>query len=542
MSLSPKNVVFLLLIICGISLGFKLYYLDFSILPPEDTYGYVLRGFSIANGDFSEHERKTLGWSIFLAPFLMLNNPETFQDSLNLAKIVSTSISIITTLPMYLLARRFFDSKYSLVAASLFAFEPHISYNAVSGLSEPLYILLFVVSFYLILSKNHASHLLSFVIAGLIWWVRWPGVIIFVILTAVLFLNNDRNVKLLPRFVVCVVIFTIVVSPMLFHRYEQFGDPLSFTLGNNLFSGDYAQLLAANTIDDKISFTQYIEKNGVTEFVYKFLIIGTVNVLDQLLRISFPYLIILLPFGILFSLRALDQNPKFIRANWILILLIVATNVISFAVIPERRFLLHLLPFLVIFSVISVERLIKYGLSTFSFSDNQKNVSLLIIMGIVVILSGLHGLRYELPDETVEHEKIEYAKFLVSNIDGNIVDAGDTLQALKFVQFQEQPELFKNYQTSKEDQLAKNISLHEINLYATSLSDFVSVGKQYDLKYISINDDSVRTIWYPYLDKINDDHPFLVKVFDSQEHGYERFFVKLYKIDNEKFEEIMLKD
>ena len=58
---SKKKILSILLIIGLISLGLKLYTTDFSMPPPEDTYGYVLRGFSHINGDFSEPERKTLG-------------------------------------------------------------------------------------------------------------------------------------------------------------------------------------------------------------------------------------------------------------------------------------------------------------------------------------------------------------------------------------------------------------------------------------------------------------------------------------------------
>ena len=41
-----------------ISLGFKLQTVDFTVLPVEDTYGYVLRGMAHNNGDFTEHPKK----------------------------------------------------------------------------------------------------------------------------------------------------------------------------------------------------------------------------------------------------------------------------------------------------------------------------------------------------------------------------------------------------------------------------------------------------------------------------------------------------
>ena len=48
--------------------------------------------------------------------------------------------------------------------------------------------------------------------------------------------------------------------------------------------------------------------------------------------------------------------------------------IITFSVIPERRFLYYLLPFLIIFATIPIQRLIEYGLSTFSFTTKAKTL------------------------------------------------------------------------------------------------------------------------------------------------------------------------
>ena len=144
--ISTKNIVFLLIIIGIISLGLKLYTIDFSVYPVEDTYGYVLRAIAHNNGDFSEHPRKTLGWSIAISPFYNFYNSDIFLDYVNIVRALSIGISLFTIYPMYLLARKFFDQKYSLCAVSFLAFEPHLNHNSGQGLSEPLYILLFIFS------------------------------------------------------------------------------------------------------------------------------------------------------------------------------------------------------------------------------------------------------------------------------------------------------------------------------------------------------------------------------------------------------------
>ena len=158
---SKKKIFSYLIIISLISFGLKLYTADFSSLPSEDTFGYVVRSISDNNGDFTEPPRKTLGWSLTISPFLRSINSENFLDYLNIARGLSLSISVISIVPLYLLARRFFDEKYSLVAAFLFAIEPHLNYNAGGGYSEPLFILIMILTSYFILKKDTKSMYVS---------------------------------------------------------------------------------------------------------------------------------------------------------------------------------------------------------------------------------------------------------------------------------------------------------------------------------------------------------------------------------------------
>ena len=181
---------------------------------------------------------------------------------------------------------------------------------------------------------------------------------------------------------------------------------------------------------------------------------GISNISNGLASISYPYLFILLPFGILFSLRAFDQNKDYIRANWIFILTILATLLIPFSMITDQRFLFVLLPFLIIFAVLPIQRLIEYGFSTFSFSKKQKTISLLIILSLVVILStlftvGVGKYGYSLIDSEKENEKIEYAKFLVNNLDGRMLDGGYVTEYVKTIKYTETAELFENYKSPR---------------------------------------------------------------------------------------------
>ena len=97
MIISAGLILLLPAYLIEMSLGFKLYLIDFDSPPiTEDTYGYVLRAFSIQNDDLSEHPRKTLGWSILLSPFISGHESNDFLSYLNTARYLSIGISLIT--------------------------------------------------------------------------------------------------------------------------------------------------------------------------------------------------------------------------------------------------------------------------------------------------------------------------------------------------------------------------------------------------------------------------------------------------------------
>ena len=542
--ISKKNIIFFLIIIAVISLGLKLYTVDFTVLPSEDTFEYVLIAFAHNNGDFTEHPRKTLGWTIFVSPFFHLIDSNNFLDYVNITRALGLAISIITIIPMYLLSRKFFDDKYSLCATALFAFEPHLNQLSWQGLTEPIYILVIILSMYFILNRNSNYSYLSFLAIGLLWWIRWQGVIMLLIVSIIFFKNFKKTPKLFVKYSVCLSISLIVVSPMLLDRYEQFGDPLYFSQTEHLFLGDYGSILAYNMQGVEYSAFDYIDDNGFGKFLEKFVLMGISNLIFTVVKMSFPYLIILLPFGILFSLRAFDQEKKYMQSNWILILITLAPFVIYFAIIDEKRLIYFIFPFLILLAVIPLQRLVEYGLSTFSYNERQKKLFLVGVMTVVLILSSLYTLRYDMPDPVLNDEKILFAEIMNNTFEGRILDAGHTLLGLNYVHATNPPGIFKNYKIHNnigsdfmEEFNSENRNLKPIELYAKSLEGFIEVSDEYELKYISINKNDIHTR-YSYLNEIYENEeifPYLRKVFDTEKEGFEKFKTKVFEIDYEKF-------
>ena len=536
--MNKKQIAVYLVIISLISLGFKLYTFDPTVIPSEDTYGYVLRAIAHTNGDFSEHPRKTLGWSLVISPFVANVESDNFMDYINIARTLSIVISIISIYPMYLLGRRFFDEKFALCAAGFFAFIPHLNFHASSGYSEPLFLLTLILSAYFILKKNSNLSYLSFATLSALWYIHWSGIIFFIAFSLILFLNNKKSKKLFFKYLLCIGIFILIASPMLVHRYEQYGDPLFFSQSSAVFTGNPAAMLADNTKNLNYSYQDYIRENGISQFIYTFVILGIYNILGTIFQISLPFLIVFLPFGILFSFRAFDQNKNLIRSNWILILIPIISMIYYFGVWPDKRLLYQLFPFLIIFSIIPLQRVIVYGLSTFSFSNKQKHVFLLGIFVVIILLSSTFALRYEqLNDQMLESEKIEFAEMLMHNFEGKILDAGYTLEGLHYVKLSNPPEIFKNSRVNLDmNILDGNQKLVEGKIFASNIDEFMTKSKQYNVKYISISKSGMEgtKFWYPYLLDLYDDeqkYNFLKKVFDSSKEGYQKFNVKIFEIN-----------
>ena len=541
-------LIFCFILIATVSLGLKLYTVDFTVLPSEDTFGYVLRGMAHNNGDFTEHPRKTLGWSIFISPFFHTTDSNNFLDYLNIARVLGLMISLITIVPMYLLSRKFFDAKYSVCAVGLFAFEPHLNHVSGLGMTEPLYILAIILSLYFILNKNSNYSYLSFLTIGLLWWIRWNGIVMLLIASIIFFTNFKRTPKLFLKYFACLAICLIVVSPMLIERNDQYGSPLFFSQNQRVFIGESVALVADNMVDIDYSAFDFIDEHGFGKFVEKFAFTGIYNLFFTLFKMSLPYLIFFLPFGIIFSLRAFDQGKKFIQSNWILILISLAVFVFYFAIYPEKRLIYHVYPFLIIFATISLHRLVEYGLSTFSFNEKQKKICLVGIMCFVLILSGLYTLRYEVQDPILNNEEILFAETLENKFDGKILDAGYTLKGLHYVHVTDPLDAFKNYKISQDPGAyylfefnKENVNLMPTVLYAKSLEDFIDVSYEYELNYISINKNGVTDIFYPYLNEIyenEDKFPYLIKVFDTEREGFEKLKAKVFEINYEIFYEL----
>jgi len=332
---------------------------------------------------------------------------------------------------------------------------------------------------------------------------------------------------------------------MLIQKYDQFGDPLYFAISDNYFAGDQKHF-ALNTKHIEYSASDYIQDNGVISFVERFGLTGLHIMALDMFKMLFPYLIFLLPFGVLFSIRSFAQDKDYIKSIWILLLVNLGSLIMVFSIWGDMRFMYHVFPFIIIISTIVIQRVVKHGLSTFQFSEKQKNFFLVGVISIVIISASILTLRMNESDELLDQERIEFSKLLTQKFNGKISAGGDVLRLLTYTQLQDSPHLFKEFKTSTydfsigrdSDLFASENMLERTLLYAKSLDELIEVGKEYDLKYIAINKEQPKNDWFGYLTNLYDEgekYPFLTKVLDTKEIGFKKFKVKVFEINYDKF-------
>ena len=164
--LSPKDKKYLILILL---LSFLIKLILASTVEVElrsDSMVYdTLAKNIIELGEYSFEGKSTAllisGYPIFLSGIYSLFGYEQIY-----VKIIQSILEVFTCLFFFLISRRFFDTKYSLIPAAIFAFFPSNILFSQTVLTEPLFGLLASVILYMCVRNNITNNIF---LLGLIW-------------------------------------------------------------------------------------------------------------------------------------------------------------------------------------------------------------------------------------------------------------------------------------------------------------------------------------------------------------------------------------
>jgi hypothetical protein len=353
------------------------------------------------------------------------------------------------------------------------------------------------------------------------------GMIMIIILLIIYLINFRKNLKP-SKFVFCIFLFVLIILPISLVRYDQYDDPLFYGDVSKGFLTDSAMIRAENV--ESVTATESIQNDGLGVFLQEFVLLGIFNSLKALASVSLPYLIILIPIGLILSTKLKSEIKNFILANWTLIILYFVSLIIVSSIVLLPRFFLPLIPFLIIISVLPIQKIsnIKTNFGNF------KTTSLIIITLLLLSSSVIYTyFVYPPPDYETESEKIEFARFLHNNLDGNFFSKSMAAHYFTFVYIVDNNS-FKNYHLNDELSIESS-KVQWLRLYGTSIDEIVLAGEKLGLKYLVIGE---QRTGYNFVDEIYEEeklHSYLTKVFDSNEHGFENLNVKIFKIDYKLF-------
>ena len=434
------------------------------------------------------------GWPTFLSIFFYFFNSENFLDYMMLQRYVTIIISVATIIPVFILCRKFCGNKLSLIGALLFAFQPRIIENSLSGLSEPLFILLELVCLVLFLQNNFKFKYVSFAILALACIIRYEGIVLLIPLSVLFLVVNREYKKNVSRYFLAISIFLLVLLPMAFVRMNTIG-----------YDGIASHSIAA------------VSTIGQDSTIY----LGISSLIESTGLSVFPIFFALLPLGFFGFFR----NRNFDKYTVLLFLIFMLMPIIyaSSRGIAEPRYLLVLFPIFSLISVYTVKEITKKF-------NNSKLISIVFIIAILVL--SVVYLDYNKNDYDYEldiyHVGLEVSK-RTSVINDyhpevkyvhNKIDVASHLGTFPVL-------------SSEIKQKIKLIETHEYD----SLNEFIDYGKNEGLTHIVTDENENRQQFLRDVFYNEKKFPYLTKIYDSSEQGYD-YHLKIFRIDYEKFESI----
>ena len=357
------------------------------------------------------------------------------------------------------------------------------------------------LSFYFIIQKNQKYQLLSFIFAGLAFDTRLNGIVLIILLIISLIINRNQVKK--QSLFYGVLIFLVLIFPVHFlvpiqHGFAPF--PIIEQIGTTVVHG-------TTTYSTDIS-------NPTTNL----LILNAIkNELSHILRISIPFLIMLVPYGIILALK--NNNYK----NKILFLVIIISLIIAipqYTVSNEYRNLFFIIPFLCIFSAIAFEKLTE--------KTDLKNIFLvLLILGLILISANFLRERYSV-DEEYFIEKDNFGKYVANNLDGNIT-GNIRLEIIRNMVDLKSTSYFFN----------EKLSLFDPGFPIDSVSKLMNYCIQNKIDYVVVEQNKVEK-HFPVFNKIefNEDNlQFLKEIYDTEKSDYKKLKVKIFKINYEEYQD-----
>ncbi len=503
-----------LAVISIISLILRLMYFPFDIPIILDSldYFWYASDISILKGFPTEYSIGNSGWPIFLSVIFSFFEFDNFLNYMNLQRSVTIFLSIATIIPVYFICKRFFDKSYAVIGAALFAFDPRIIQNSLLGITDPLYIILSTVSFCLFFTKQKKFFYLSFIVAAFAAFVRSEGIFIFVAFTIVFFIMNRKESSKIKTFLISSGLYLSTLLPVIFWRIQNDGA--------DLISGRI--LVESNNV-----IVQYSSDEGGVELInYVTHAIGNIIQLGGWSLI--PVFILFIPFGIYFLLKQKDSELKYVL---ILIFILLIPVFFAFSIANDVRYIFYTFPLFCLVALL--------GISKIKNKIKINNIFLILILGGILI-SSITFLEIKSIDNEYQKEVFEIGKEIIKSTDA-INDFYPQSAFLKPAAMSEKWPVLKssfeietirdnNNKLVIETSYDSKIRIFNTENYS-SVKQFIDNNKNNGLTHIVVDDYEKRIEFLKEVYFHDENYPYLEKIFDSEQAGFSKYHLKIYKIN-----------
>lgn len=499
---STKKIVFCLGVIISIGLLIRLFYFS-QYIPGYSsdaiTYFWYANDIKILD-QLPNYLLSHVGWPIILSFFFEIFSFDNFVEYIQLQKIISVVISVITIIPIYLLCNKFFGKKISLVGALLFAIEPRLLQNSLLGITESFYILLLSIIFLLILNSNKKFIFISFGLLAITSIVRFESIILFLPISIYYFINNKSENHFKKNYFFASIIFLLMLTPLIF---------LNMTTEN--------ENLILNRISAELKYVEgdFIEEQEsvIWYFDYNF-----ENIIKFLLWSMIPIFIFFIPLGTILIFKKWKQNNIFI------ILMTIFTLIPGFYALLRFADSRYLLPAYPMFCIISL-----FAVKWISEKVHYKKYLYLILIAIIVT-SFVIFLENKVKVDTIhEMEAIKIAEKVIQKTE--IINQYSPESKYVMIAKMNQTE-FPILSTELD-------KIQLLDFHANSTEEYLELGEKMGLTHLVVdgNESIYRPIFFKNIFEHEEEFPYLLKIFDSKDLNFE-YHVKIFEINYNKFHEL----
>ena len=522
------------IIISGLIL--RLYFFPFELPITQDSFLYFFYAIdTMLLGELPKaYTFPNNGWPLFLSFIFQLFDLDSVIGFMTIQRFTSMLFSLITVIPIFFLARKFFGKNLSLLCTIFFIFEPRIIENSFSGLTDPLFIFLATSSLVLFLSENKKSVCIGFILISLISIVRYEGLILLLPYSIMFFIRfRKTGKKTILQYLIILSIIILILLPIGYLRYDATGSD-GFT---SIISGPkyIVNVSSTTTVADHKTLPEFFSYGvtGLTKFLGWSLI---------------PTFIIFTPLGFLIFLKKID-NKKITVLLYTFVLILPGFYSYS-REISEIRYLFVLYPILSLFSIFIIDFFMKK-------LSMKKFLIILIIFGLVT--SSILFLYLKLPDYEHEKESLDIARYIIENTD-TINDYYPETEKLIYVKLEyiEFPTFSSktaiNQNLPPIDKMVNQLNPHEITeiqstphykemsqFLSESIIDYIEITRNYGLTHIVTDGNNANPKILNELFFDESKYPFAEKQFDSLDIGY-KYHVKVFKINYEKFDQFLIEN